>query len=80
MRERARRQQPKKRIVFSEGSDPRVLAAAERLEAEHGIAADVYSVTSFTELRREAMETQAGAQIVPGIQNHPPSGSNAHRP
>ncbi len=31
------------------------LAAAELLEAEFGIAADVYSVTSFTELRREAM-------------------------
>jgi len=31
------------------------LAAAELLEAEFDIAADVYSVTSFTELRREAM-------------------------
>ena len=34
------------------------LAAAELLESEHGIAADVYSVTSFTELRREAMELE----------------------
>jgi pyruvate dehydrogenase E1 component len=34
------------------------LAAAEVLESEHGIAADVYSVTSFTELRREAMELE----------------------
>jgi pyruvate dehydrogenase E1 component len=31
------------------------LAAAELLEAEFGIPADVYSVTSYTELRREAM-------------------------
>jgi pyruvate dehydrogenase E1 component len=31
------------------------LAAAELLESEHDIAAEVYSVTSFTELRREAM-------------------------
>jgi pyruvate dehydrogenase E1 component len=31
------------------------LAAAELLETEFGIGADVYSVTSFTELRREAM-------------------------
>jgi pyruvate dehydrogenase E1 component len=31
------------------------LAAADLLEADHGIAAEVYSVTSFTELRREAM-------------------------
>jgi len=32
--ERVRRQQPKKRIVFPEGGDPRVLAAAERLARE----------------------------------------------
>jgi pyruvate dehydrogenase E1 component len=31
------------------------LAAAELLEKDFGIGADVYSVTSFTELRREAM-------------------------
>jgi pyruvate dehydrogenase E1 component len=32
------------------------LAAAELLEKEFGIACEVYSVTSFTELRREAMQ------------------------
>jgi pyruvate dehydrogenase E1 component len=32
------------------------LAAAELLEKDWGIAADVHSVTSFTELRREGME------------------------
>jgi pyruvate dehydrogenase E1 component len=32
------------------------LAAAELLEAEFGVASEVYSVTSFTELRREAMQ------------------------
>ena len=31
------------------------LAAAALLELEHGIAADVFSVTSFTELRRDAV-------------------------
>jgi len=31
------------------------LAAAERLEREHGLAADVWSVTSWTELRWEGM-------------------------
>ncbi|HJW50678.1 MAG TPA: pyruvate dehydrogenase (acetyl-transferring), homodimeric type, partial [Burkholderiaceae bacterium] len=31
------------------------LAAAELLESEFGLGIDVYSVTSFTELRREAM-------------------------
>ena len=32
-----------------------VLAAAELLEREHGINAEVWSVTSFTELRRDAL-------------------------
>jgi len=43
------------------GSGPilnEVLAAAEMLEEKHGVAADVWSVTSFTELRREAMEVE----------------------
>jgi pyruvate dehydrogenase E1 component len=35
-----------------------VEAAAELLENEHGVGADVWSVTSFTELRREGMETE----------------------
>jgi pyruvate dehydrogenase E1 component len=45
------------------------LAAAEVLESDCDIAADVYSVTSFTELRREAMElgraARLGAERVP---------------
>jgi pyruvate dehydrogenase E1 component len=45
------------------------LAAAELLETDYDIAADVYSVTSFTELRREAMAlgraSRLGAQPVP---------------
>jgi pyruvate dehydrogenase E1 component len=35
-----------------------VIAAAELLEAEHGVAADVWSVTSFNELRREGMTAE----------------------
>jgi pyruvate dehydrogenase E1 component len=35
-----------------------VLAAAELLEADWGVAADVWSVTSFTELRREGMQVE----------------------
>ena len=35
------------------------LAAAERLETEQRIAADVYSVTSFTELRRDGLGCDA---------------------
>ncbi len=34
------------------------LAAAEVLEAEHGVAAEVWSVTSFTELRREGRSSK----------------------
>jgi pyruvate dehydrogenase E1 component len=35
-----------------------VLAAAELLETEHDVAADVWSVTSFTELARDGIETE----------------------
>jgi len=34
------------------------LAAAEALEAEHGVGAEVWSVTSFTELRRDGRSAQ----------------------
>ena len=35
-----------------------VVAAAKILESDYGIPADVYSITSFSELRREALETE----------------------
>jgi pyruvate dehydrogenase E1 component len=35
------------------------LAAAQLLENEHGIAAEVWSVTSYTELRRDGLECDA---------------------
>ncbi len=35
-----------------------VLAAAELLESDYGVAADVWSATSFTELRRDGMRTE----------------------
>ncbi len=35
-----------------------VLAAAEMLESEFGVPADVFSVTSFSELRREALDIE----------------------
>jgi len=35
-----------------------VEAAAELLESEHGVHADVWSATSFTELRRDGMEAE----------------------
>ena len=39
------------------------IAAANILDEEHGIAADVYSVTSFSELRREATSSDAQTGI-----------------
>ncbi|GJE55546.1 pyruvate dehydrogenase (acetyl-transferring), homodimeric type [Methylobacterium thuringiense] len=35
-----------------------VIAAAEILEAEHGVSADIWSCPSFTELRRDAMAVE----------------------
>ena len=39
------------------------LAAADLLQEEFDIAADVYSVTSFTELRRDAMEVERAVRL-----------------
>lgn len=43
-----------------------VEAAAELLEADFGVKADVWSVTSFTELRREADQLDHAALLNPG--------------
>ena len=42
-----------------------VLAAAELLDRDFGIPADVWSVTSFNELRRDALETERWNQLHP---------------
>ncbi len=41
------------------------LAAAELLEKEFGVPADVYSVTSFSELRRDALDCERARMIDP---------------
>jgi pyruvate dehydrogenase E1 component len=43
-----------------------VIAAAELLEADFGVAADVWSVTSFTELRREGLDCRRWNMLHPG--------------
>ena len=43
-----------------------VLAAAEMLEKEFGVPADVFSVTSFSELRREAQDAERWNLLHPG--------------
>src|SRR6185503_6767653 len=42
-----------------------VLAAADLLEQDWNVAADVFSVTSFTELRRDGMECSRAARLGP---------------
>jgi pyruvate dehydrogenase E1 component len=42
------------------------LAAAELLESEFGVPADVFSVTSFSELRRDALAAEREAMLKPG--------------
>jgi pyruvate dehydrogenase E1 component len=42
-----------------------VIAGAEMLEKDFGIAADIWSVTSFTELRREALEVERWNMLHP---------------
>jgi pyruvate dehydrogenase E1 component len=45
--------------LFGSGTILReVLAAAELLEQQYGIPADVYSVTSFSELRKQALDVE----------------------
>jgi pyruvate dehydrogenase E1 component len=43
-----------------------VLAAAALLEEDWGVAADVWSVTSFTELRRDGIEAERWSMLHPG--------------
>ena len=58
LRKSKKRSKTKRVQLLGSGSILReVEAAAEMLEEEHGIAADVWSVTSFTELRRDGIRT-----------------------
>jgi pyruvate dehydrogenase E1 component len=48
------------------------LAAAQIMESEYKIPADVFSVTSFSELRREALEAERKALFHPGSKTMAP--------
>ena len=53
--------------LFGSGTILReVLAAADLLEKDYGVAADVFSTTSFNELRRNALETERWNLLHPG--------------
>jgi pyruvate dehydrogenase E1 component len=56
LRQSAREGIPRVQLLGSGTILREVLAAADLLEAEHGVAADVWSVTSFTELGRDGAE------------------------
>jgi pyruvate dehydrogenase E1 component len=56
LRESAREGRPRVQLLGSGTILREVLAAADLLEAEHEVAADVWSVTSFTELGRDGVE------------------------
>ncbi len=45
-----------------------MLAAAELLEKDYGVSADVYSVTSFSELRTNALDVERWNLLHPGAQ------------
>ena len=53
---RAKKKKPRVQLLGSGSILMEVIAAAEMLEDEHGVAADVWSVTSFNELRHEGHE------------------------
>jgi pyruvate dehydrogenase E1 component len=46
-----------------------VIAAGELLETDFGIASDIWSVTSFTELRRDGLECQRWNMLHPGSES-----------
>jgi pyruvate dehydrogenase E1 component len=56
-------QNPKLQLLGSGPILREVIAAAELLEKDWGIAADIWSVTSFTELRRDGMQAERARRL-----------------
>jgi pyruvate dehydrogenase E1 component len=65
LRESAREGSPRVQLLGSGTILREVLAAADLLEAEHGVAADVWSATSFTELGRDGIEAERWNRLHP---------------
>ncbi|MBW2275723.1 MAG: pyruvate dehydrogenase (acetyl-transferring), homodimeric type, partial [Deltaproteobacteria bacterium] len=57
--------QPKVQLMGSGAILREVLAAADMLEQDFGVSSDVWSVTSFTELRREGLEAERWNMLHP---------------
>ena len=62
---RRRDEAPRVQLLGSGTILNEVLAAAELLESDFGVAADVWSVTSFTELRRDGIDVERRNMLHP---------------
>ena len=62
---KAKKNQPKVQLLGSGTILREVIAGAELLEREHGVVADVWSVTSFNELRRDGLAVQRWNMLHP---------------
>ena len=62
---KAKKNQPKVQLLGSGTILREVIAGAALLEKDFGIAADIWSVTSFNELRRDGLETQRWNMLHP---------------
>jgi pyruvate dehydrogenase E1 component len=69
LREGAKRSKKPRVQLLGSGTILReVLAAADLLESDFGVVCDVWSVTSFTELRRDGIEVERWNMLHPGSQ------------
>ena len=62
---------PDVRLLGSGAIMGEVLAAADMLEKEHGLAVRIYSVTSYTELRRDGLQARRWQRLHPGMPSEP---------
>jgi pyruvate dehydrogenase E1 component len=62
---KAKKNQPKAQLLGSGTILREVIAGAELLEKDFGVAADIWSVTSFNELRRDGLATQRWNMLHP---------------
>ena len=62
----AKRRKQKVRLFGSGTILRQALRAQEILESEHNVAADVYSATSYTELRNDALQVERWNRLHPG--------------
>ncbi|OFZ87181.1 MAG: pyruvate dehydrogenase (acetyl-transferring), homodimeric type [Betaproteobacteria bacterium RIFCSPLOWO2_12_FULL_62_58] len=62
---KSKKNQPKVQLLGSGAILREVIAGAELLEKDFGVAADIWSVTSFNQLRRDGLDTQRWNMLHP---------------